>query len=439
MGKIMQKVPFDEIGKTKKFVFISILSSMGILMDGYTLSIFSTALLYLQSTILTKAMFVSIAASSIYIGMFFGSLIFGRIADSYGRRKIYIFDLSLTAIFLFLTGLSQNLIEFFIFEMLVGIGIGADYPISSSIQAEFSPKHIRGRYLVLNMFSWTIGSIIFYLISIPIVFYGGTNAWRIMYISGAIIPVLVIISRTVIPETPYWLMKSGKEEEAEKVTREFALEAGIKNAEPPNVIKEKTSFKELKNFIPLIIFTSVSWFSYDVASYGVWNYTPSLFFSSLSYVYSIIATLLEEIPVIVGVIICLIFIDRIGRKVLQALGFGLAGVSLLTFALISSRGTPSFIYLFLAFALMHVFHNIGPTNTTYLYPVEIFPTRIRATAMGIATASSRIGAILGVFAFPIIVSSISTSEGLIFFSIFEFIGLTVTILLAPETKKRSIE
>jgi len=433
------KIPFDEMKKTRKFLLISLLSSMGIFMDGYTLSIFSTALLYLQNTFLTKAILVSLAASSIYIGMFVGSILFGRISDSFGRRKIYIFDLSITAIFLIFTGLSQNLFEFFLFEILVGLGIGADYPISSSIQAEFSPKNIRGRYLVINMLSWTVGSIVFYLISIPIVLYGGIYAWRIMYITGAIIPILVIFSRTIIPESPYWLIKSGREQEAKEVTEEFEREAGNINISLPLVKREKTTFRELRNYIPFLIFTSISWFSYDVASYGVWNYTPSLFFSSLSYIYSIVATLLEEIPVVVGVLICIIMIDRVGRKTLQAMGFGLAGISLLSFALISTKGSPPFILLFMAFALMHVFHNIGPTNTTYLYPVEIFPTRIRATSMGIATAASRVGAILGVFAFPLIVSRINISEGLIFFSLFEFIGLITTILLAPETKMKSIE
>ncbi|MGC8619237.1 MAG: MFS transporter [Thermoplasmata archaeon] len=435
----MANIYFDELTKTRKFILITILSSMGILMDGYTLSIFSTALMYLQNTILSKAIFVSLGASSIYIGMLIGSLIFGRIADSYGRRRIYILDLSITAIFLILTGLSQNLFEFIAFEIFVGMGIGADYPISSSIQAEFSPKKIRGRYLVINMLFWTIGSIIFYIVSIPIVLYFGKDAWRVMYISGAIIPIIVIISRTVIPETPYFLVKSGKVEDAKKVTREFAKDVGIDNAEPPKIRQRKTSFKELRNYIPLIIFTSLSWFSYDVASYGVWNYTPSLFFSSLSYVYSIIATLLETLPVIVGVIICILFIDKLGRKVLQSLGFGLAGISLLSFSILFLKTTPPFIYIFIAFALMHVFHNIGPTNTTYLYPVEIFPTYIRATAMGISTAVSRIGAILGVFVFPLIISMLNVSYGLMFFAIFEFLGFFLTIFLGVETKNRSIE
>ncbi len=435
----MNKIPFDEIQKTRKFILISVMSSMGIFMDGYTLSIFSTAIIFLQNTFLNKAILVSIGASAIYAGMLIGSLLFGRISDSRGRRIIYILDLSISSIFLVLTGLSQNMVEFIIFETMVGIGIGADYPISSSIQAEFSPKRIRGRYLVINMLFWTIGSIVFYILSIPMVIYGGSNAWRIMYITGAIIPIAVILSRTAIPESPYWLVKSGKDPEAENVAKSFGEEIKLKDIEPPKVAKGNTSFRELRNFLPMIFFVTIAWFSYDVSSYGVWTYTPGLFFSSLSYTYSIIATLLEDIPVIIGVLISLSLIEKVGRKKLQAFGFGLAGISLLIFGFYSQKNSPSFILLFSAFALMHIFHNIGPTNTTYLYPVEIFPTRIRGTAMGIATAASRIGAILGVFAFPLIISKLNTSYGLLFFSIFEFLGLTVTLLLAPETKGKSIE
>jgi putative MFS transporter len=123
---------------------------------------------------------------------------------------------------------------------------------------------------------------------------------------------------------------------------------------------------------------------------------------------------------------------------LESLGFALAGVSLLVFAFISLRSALPFAYVFMAFALMHFFHNIGPANITYLYPVEIFPTRLRATAMGISTAASRIGAILGVFAFPLFLSDLSLTYGLIFFAVFGFIGLSVTMILAPETRGKPI-
>jgi len=188
-----------------------------------------------------------------------------------------------------------------------------------------------------------------------------------------------------------------------------------------------------------VVFTSIAWLSYDIASYGVWNYTSSLFIQTGgTYIGTIIATLLEELPVVAGTLICLFFVDRIGRKTLESIGFGFAGLSLVVFGLFSLHGNFPFLYIFAAFALMHFFHNIGPTNITYLYPVEIFPTRIRATAMGISTAASRIGAILGVFAFPLLINGLNISAGLLFFAAFEFIGLVVTVLLAPETKNMGL-
>ncbi len=134
---------------------------------------------------------------------------------------------------------------------------------------------------------------------------------------------------------------------------------------------------------------------------------------------------------------CLALIERVGRRRLEYTGFLLAGgVSLLAFALTSLRTGIPFLATFFAFALMHLFHNIGPTNITYLYPAELFPTRSRGTGMGLATSASRVGgAILGVFAFPLLTSSLNISYGLLFFAVFEFIGFGgVTFALAPETR-----
>lgn len=435
----MERKSFDTLQVSRKLLTITILSSMGVFMDGYALSIFSSALIFLKNSYLSATILEGLAAASIYIGMFCGSLIMGRLSDSFGRKNIYVYDLALSSVFFVLTGLSFNFVSFFIFQLLAGIGIGADYPISSSIQAEFSPKKTRGKFLVFNIFSWTFGSIAFYLVSVPIVLYGGSDAWRIMYITAGIVPLLVIIARSGVSESPYWLMSKGRTAEADAVANSMKGKSNI-IVEPPKVSSEKTSFKELRKYFSLIFFTSTAWFCYDVASYGVWNYTPSIFIqSNSSYAGTILSTLVEEIPVVVGTAFCLLLIDRIGRKKLEAAGFGLAGVSLLIFAFLSFHSVLPFIMIFSAFALMHFFHNTGPTNITYLYPVEIFPTSIRATTMGISTATSRVGAILGVFAFPLLVSGLNLTYGLLFFAIFEFIGFIVTITLAVETKGISLD
>ena len=248
----METVAFDQIGRTRKLEVITILSSMGVFMDGYALSIFSSAYLFLSSSFLDRAIFVSFAASSIYMGMFAGSIVFGRISDSLGRKRIYTYDLLLTSLFLVLTGFSGNLTAFFIFQLLAGVGIGADYPISSSIQAEFSPRKSRGKYLVFNIFSWTLGSLAFYAVSIPIVIFSGHMAWRLMYITAAVIPLMVVFMRRSMPESPYWLVKSGNAVSAEAVVSGMAHEAGYGRASVPEIQEGKTSFGELRRYFPLL-------------------------------------------------------------------------------------------------------------------------------------------------------------------------------------------
>ncbi|AAT43343.1 MFS transporter [Picrophilus oshimae] len=429
----MESVSFDEIPASRKLLKITLLSSAGVIMDGYVLSIYAVALLYLKNYFMPLPYQISLMASSALLGMFFGSLTFGYLSDRFGRKKIYEYDLLITSVFLFLTGLSRNVIEFIIFEVLAGIGIGADYPISSSIQAEFSPRNVRGKYLIYNIFNWNIGFIAFYIVSIFFVLYTGLNAWRYMYISAAAIPLIVVLLRRSMPESPYYLIKSGHYESAIKVENEF-----YKNVKNPYVNGGRTEIRELfsKKYLKYTIFVSIAWFSYDVASYGIWTYTPSLFSDTSSYIISVLGSLLEEVPVILGFIVLWYLIERAGRRRMEIIGFLLPLIPML---LLYFTGSMGFLILFFMFGFMHFSHNLGPGELTFTYPVEIFPTRIRSTAMGFATLSSRIGAILGVVAFPVIMYSFGFKYSMLFFAVFEIIGLIVTVRYAPETKKKPLD
>jgi putative MFS transporter len=439
----------DELPVTPFLLKITLLSSMGIFMDGYVLSIYSIAILYMRNYFHLIAgtpfyvYYIALMGSSIFIGMFFGSIALGNLSDKYGRKKIYEYDLIITLIFLIFTGISTNVTEFIIFEILAGIGIGADYPISSSIQAEFSPKSTRGRFLVFNIFSWTLGGVALLLIAIPVILYTPISInWRILYLTGAIIPFLVILSRRNLPESPFWLTTKGRDSEALKSSNDLGKSAGIEVNELPSVEKGTSKIRDLfsKKYLYYTIFVSIAWFSYDVSSYGVWEYTPSAFaYSNSNIVMVVLATLLEDLPVFIGFLICMYYVEKTGRKDLQLLGFGGAAVSLSVFAALSNYVALGLLITFFSFAIMHLFHNMGPTNLTYDYPAEIFPTRIRGTAMGFATSVSRIGAITGTIIFPVLLFTLPFTDVLIFLVIFEIIGFSVTYLLAPEPMNKSLD
>ncbi len=435
----------DDIPATPFLRKVTILSSMGIMMDGYTLTVFSYALLYLINVMSLKSYEISIMGISSIGGVLIGSFIAGRISDLYGRRYIYIYDLLLVSIFIFLTGFSTNYINFSILQFIVGIGIGADYPVSSSIQAEFSPKKSRGKYLFFNIFAFSIGSLVFLFISVPLVLYTGVNAWRFMYMIGAVFPLLALISRKNLPESPYWIAHKYGKEASEKYKDKIEKLSGYEIEDIPAVEKGKTGLKEIfkGKYGIYIIFLSTAWFSYDLVSYGIWTYSPLIFSTEITSYYAdlyiLFTGMAESIPVVIGFLIAIYYVEKIGRRLLLILGFLGSFIVLMIFFFINVYMIVGLLMTFSAFGMVHLFHNIGPSPVTYTYPVEIFPTRIRATAMGFATSVSRLGSILAVFSFPIIDALYGLKTIVIYFAIFELIGLVLTLKYAPETKNKSLD
>ncbi len=435
----------EDIPSTPFLRKVTVLSSMGIMMDGYTLTVFSYALLYLINVMSLKSYEISIMGISSIGGVLIGSFFAGIISDRYGRRYIYIYDLFLVSIFIFLTGFSTNYINFSILEFIAGIGIGADYPVSSSIQAEFSPKKSRGKYLFFNIFAFSIGSLIFLFISVPLVLYTGVNAWRYMYMVGAIFPILVLFSRRDLPESPYWIeRKYGMEAaENEKIKIEKLTGYSIENI--PEISKGKTGLREIfkGKYGVYTMFLSIAWFSYDLVSYGIWTYSPLIFSTEITSYYAdlyiLFTGMAESIPVVVGFLIAIYYVEKIGRRLLLIIGFLGSFAVLIIFFFVNVYMIVGLLMTFSAFGMVHLFHNVGPSPITYTYPVEIFPTRIRATAMGFATSFSRFGSILAVFSFPIIYALYGLKTIIIYFAIFELIGLILTLKYAPETKNKALD
>lgn len=133
---------------------LTLLSAMGVFLDGYDLTIISVALLYIVPTFHPLAATLGLVAASAVAGMFVGSLVLGNLSDRYGRRTMYLFDLLFFVVFAILSVLSRNMTELIIFRFLLGVGIGADYPVSSALTAEFAPRKRRGLLLVATIASY---------------------------------------------------------------------------------------------------------------------------------------------------------------------------------------------------------------------------------------------------------------------------------------------
>ena len=143
---------------------------------------------------------------------------------------------------------------------------------------------------------------------------------------------------------------------------------------------------------------------------------------------------------------CILLVDRLGRKLITIIGFAGMSVSLLVLGVIAllvpksafSIGYVAVVVLAM-FVIFEVTQTLGPGGTDFIYPQEIFPTSIRATGQGFGTSFSRIGAILGLTAFPILVSISGLGLGLMFFFAFSVVGLLATLFLGVETMGKTLE
>jgi predicted MFS family arabinose efflux permease len=135
-----------------------------------------------------------------------------------------------------------------------------------------------------------------------------------------------------------------------------------------------------------------------------------------------------------GIALCYLLVDRIGRKPVQVWGFGILVVVFFVLGIVSNRG---FVLMAIFFVIVELADQ-GPGITTYLFAGELFPTSVRASGHGTATAASRIGAFLGIVALPVFVSAVGLGPALLTFGACDLVALLLTVWLAPEPKGKEL-
>ncbi|KPV46045.1 MULTISPECIES: MFS transporter [Acidiplasma] len=425
---------------------ITALSVGGTFLDGYDISIISVALIVMSKTAfdLDTDFGKAMIAASTTIGMFLGAIIFGYITDLYGRRTMYMYDMALFIVLTAMSAFSWNFISLFSIRFILGLGLGADYAIGTTIISEFSPVKYRGKLLVTNVLSWFLGAAVAALTGYFLL-YLGNQSWRYMFLIGIIPAAIILVLRRDVPESPRWLNNKGKTEEASAIEKK--LTGTSDNLE--KISKDRTNpLKELlsKKYIKSLAFIGIFWFTFDASFYGISIFSPTILeLLGLKARLAVLGSAVFDTFAILGSLIAILLIDKIGRKGITIIGFSGMAISLGLLGIITfympnksafiSAGIPIFV-LFLVF---YITEAIGPGSTDFVYPVELFPTEDRATAQGFGTSVSRIGAILGITTFPFIVTAYGFSASLFFFTSLSIIGLMATIFLGTETMGKSLE
>lgn len=344
------------------------------------------------------------------IGMAVGALVFGVFADKVGRKKIFMLTLLLFSIASGLSALTTSLAVFLIFRFFVGMGLGGELPVASTLVSESVEAKERGRVVVLLESFWAAGWIVSALIAYFIIpDYG----WRIALLITALPAFYAIYLRIKLPDSPQYTAKK------------TASRSIMQN------MKEVWSKKYAKRTLMLWIV----WFTVVFSYYGMFLWLPSVmvikgFTLIKSFEYVLIMTI-AQLP---GYFSAAWLIEKVGRK------FVLVTYLLGTAASAFIFGSAETTMLLIVSGMFLSFFNLGAWGALYAYSPEQYPTVIRATGSGMAASVGRIGGILG----PLLVGSLVTAGyeiGYIFgiFCIAIVIGVLSVLFLGTETKQIELE
>jgi MFS family permease len=390
-----------------------------------------------------------------------GAAVFGPLTDKVGRKGMYLLDLLFFVVFAGLSALAWDVWSLASFRFLLGIGIGADYPISACYVSETMPARLRGRMISSTIGFQAVGMLFGALAGLVIVVaVADVSAWRWMLALGVVPALLVVLLRSSVPESPRWLAAHGRQAEADAAAAELTggpVGAGPAPARPelPPALPAQPPLRLLlgKEMRRRTILACVPWFLLDIAAYGVGLFTPvilmSLAFGGAGLargdpflareVSSVEGAVFLDLFLVVGFALAILLIDRVGRMPLQIGGFLAMAVGLGILALAGTGGRQNVPLVFAGFILFNTLMNAGPNTTTYVLPSEVFPTRLRATAHGLASASGKLGAALGIFFLPVLQAALGLGPTLLVVASAAVLGAAVTWLTTVETAGRPLE
>lgn len=390
----------------KSHVKIMLISGAGFFADAYDLFAISVALVFLKQVWSLTGTEEGFLASAALFGAVVGPFIFGRIGDIFGRKYIYGVEASILTAGAILSAFSINPTMLWISRFILGLGVGGDYPISATLMSEYSPAKTRGFFVagVFAMQGWGIVTAALLGLGLLRLSINPDLAWRIILGAGAIAPALVIYFRRRVHETPRfaYIVKGDVHEAKEAIRDVIGSDVEIEGVRPSRCCTWRDF---VSRYWVTILGTAVPWFALDVFFYGTNVFGPfivsvlGLANNPLSGIYTqLYAALAFLVP---GYYVAAYLVDKVGRKVIQILGFSMVSTAYAATALLLRAGVDIPAVIFALYGVSLFFTNVGPNVTTFIIPAEVFPTRYRTTGHGIASGSGKLGAALASLTIPV--------------------------------------
>lgn len=428
-----------------QLLLYSIVAALGGLLFGFDIAIITGAGPFLTETFGLSSIEEGWAYSSLLFGCILGAAVAGRMTDAWGRKRILIgvaLAFALTSIW---SAMAQNLTTLVMARIAGGLAVGAASTVAPMYISEVSPAKYRGSLVSMYQLFIVTGILISYIINYLLHDLGEDN-WRWMFASGAIPSVVFLIMLFFVSETPRFLYMKGKATEALAVLERIGGKqlAGEEMEEiKKSITGSSVSFRMLLD--PSL--RRVLWVGFGLAVFvqlsginTIIDYAPKIFATAgWKLDTGLFATFGLGIVNFVSTWVSILIIDRFGRRPLYIIGSAGMALALLGLTIAGIFGQFSGMTVLLLIVLFLIFFCacVGPVFWTYMS--EIFPNRIRGTAMSVPVFTQWVFNALVVLVFPAMLKHLSTAISFGILAVFALCQLLFAILYMKETKGKSLE
>lgn len=431
--------------KTGYILGISFISALGGYLFGFDFAVISGALPFLRTEFALNAWWEGFLTGSLALGCIVGCLWAGSIADKYGRKPGLILASLIFAVSSLGMAFSEGLTIFVIMRFAAGIGVGMASMLSPMYIAEVSPAHMRGRNVAINQLTIVFGILITNLVNYMLA-DSGPDAWRWMFGLGAVPSILFFLGVLWLPESPRWLVKAGRQEQAKKVLDKIGNVAFAENTfhdiQKSLQGNTKQSYKAVfaKAVRPAVVVgITLAVFQQLCGINVVFNYTSTIFESvGANLDRQLFETVSIGIVNLVFTVVAMWQVDKLGRRPLMLIGsLGLSIVYIVLAFLLQSQASAGLVSLFVLLAIAMYATSLAPV--TWVLISEIFPNNIRGVASSVAIVSLWGAYFILVFTFPILAEELGTYGPFYLYAIICFLGFLFVKSKVKETKGRTLE
>jgi MFS transporter, putative metabolite:H+ symporter len=445
---IGQRLDHLPVGPVHRRVVIAV--GLGLFFEVYEIFLSSTIATALSTQYGLGGTALQLLLASSFLGMFFGAAAFGRIADRIGRRRAFLLNLVWFSVWSAIAAVAPNPWMLVGTRLMAGIGVGAEYPVADSYLSDVLPKAHRGR---LAAWAYTcsflaVPALGFLSLSVTGRSLFGVEGWRVLLLVGAIGALFVIALRHGLPESPRWLASVGRIADARAALRAFESGTGpapehaadsdgdddvAAASEPVRTVSalQRLRFSPYRQRLIMLgvfhLFQPFGYYGFGTLAALVlvsrgYDVTSSLLFTAVSFI---------GYPI--GSLVSIPLLTRFERKYLIMVMVAVMAAAGVLYATVN---VPALIVVFglLITAASNVFSNIY-----HVYQAEIFPSDVRATAVGWTYSVSRLSSA----ALPFILVPVLDNYGAtaMFAAVLVALAATIAVIapIGPRTTGKSLD